>query len=135
MATNQDIIDQALGELGVVESGDSASATDSADALSVLNQMMAQWAVSNKDLNWFVQDTLTDTIPIPDWAEEGIVSNLAVKCAATFRVPLTGEVQLKADQGERLIVRTLINLDLKGANMNHLPRGESWIYNITSDVI
>ena len=47
MSTNQAVIDQALGELGIVEAGDSANATDSATALNQLNNMMDQWAESS----------------------------------------------------------------------------------------
>ena len=124
MSTNQQVIDKALSALGVIESSDSANATDSADALTDLNNMMAAWRVSSKDLNWFSQDDLTATIPIPDWAEDAVIMNLAVKCSTTFRSPVTPDVGRQAAEGANLVTRTLINLNLEQADMSHLPTGQ-----------
>lgn len=128
MSTNQEIIDQALQEIGVIEAGESADATDSATALTTLNQMMAAWHQSDKDLSWFPQDTLADTIPIPDWAEKGIVSSLAIECAAPFRVPVTAELATKAIDGENTISRTLINQSLEPIDNGNLPYGTGQYY-------
>jgi len=122
--TNQALIDQALGQLGIVESSDAASATDSADAMTYLNQMMAEWKVSGKDLDFFSQDDLTDTCPIPAWAEHAVMSNLARYVAPLFRVPLPPEVAVLAAQGDNVISRTLFNLNLEQADMRHLPQGD-----------
>ena len=64
MSTNQQIIDRALVEIDVIEAGQSANTTDSADALVDFNNMMAEWRESDRDLNWFPQDDLTATCPI-----------------------------------------------------------------------
>lgn len=124
MSTNQQIIDSALGKIGVIEAGDSANATDSATTLSVLNKMLAEWAVRSMDLNWFIQDTLADECPIPWWAEEGVTSNLAVRAAADFRSPVTSELLTEAIDGKRTIANTCINQTLDNADMSHLPYGE-----------
>jgi len=124
MATNQAIIDSALGKLGVIESGDSADATDSATALTVLNAMMNEWRNRSMDFNWFNQDTLTDSIPIPDWAEEGVKSNLAVRAASDFRTPVPPSLLTEALDGRRTIGNTLISQDLDNADMTHLPYGD-----------
>lgn len=124
MSTNQQIIDRALREIGVVEGGSSADATDSADTLTDLNGMMAQWRKSSMDLDFFPQDDLTATCPVPDWAEEAVVSNLAVKAAVTFRANVTQALGMKAHDGKNLVGRTLINLNLEQADMTHMPQGE-----------
>ena len=122
--TNQALIDQALGQLGIVESSDAASATDSADALVYLNQFMAAWKVSGKDLDFFAQDDLTDTCPIPDWAEHAVMNNLAKYVAPLFRVPLPPEVAILAQEGDNLVSRTIFNRDLEQADMRAMPQGE-----------
>jgi len=122
--TNQAIIDQALGQISIVEAGESASASDSADTMTYLNQMMAEWKVSGKDLQFFNQDDLTDTCPIPDWAISGVMNNLAKYVAPLFRVPLSQEVAILAMQGDNVISRTLLNLNLDQADMRHMPQGE-----------
>ncbi len=129
---NQAVIDQALGELGVLEAGSSANAIDSASALTTLNQMMSAWAQNDKDFNWFAQDDLSATCPIPDWAEEGLVSNLAIKLSAPFRSPVTIELAAKAAEGEETIVRALINYSIEPINAN-LPYGTG--QTASSDII
>ena len=133
--TNQQVVDRAGFELGIVEGGDSLNATDSADALRVLNQMMAEWAVLDKDFNWPPQDTLSDTAPIPIWAETGIISNLGVTMGPTFRAPVTQDLADKARKGKRTIGNTMVNLALEGADMSHLPLGEQWRYDIETNSV
>jgi hypothetical protein len=121
--TNQELIDLALGKIGIVEAGDSANATDSATALGVLNRMMAEWRERSMDFNWFTQDTLGDTVPLPKWAEEGVISNLALRAASDFRVTASMELALEAAKGLRTIGNTLITQTLDNTDMSHLPMG------------
>ena len=124
MATNQAIINFALGKIGVIEAGETANATDSATTLTVLNTMMAEWRERSMDLNWFTQDTLTDTAPIPEWAEEGVKSNLAVRAATDFRANVTPALLTEAMAGRRTIGNVLITQELDNADMSHLPWGD-----------
>jgi len=124
MATNQQIIDRAAFELGYIESGASVGSTDSADALVALNSMMAEWRNRSMDFNWFTQDTLSDTIPVPLWAESGIASNLGVVLGAVFTIQPTFALVDKAKTGRRTIGNTLITQGLDNADMSHLPMGE-----------
>ena len=135
MATNQNLIDSGLGKIGVVEAGDSANTTDSATSLGILNRMMAEWRERSLDLNWFTQDTLGDTAPIPEWAEEGVISNFAVRAATDFRVSVSQELISEATLGKRTIGNTLINQTLDNADMSHLPYGEGRLerYDIDND--
>lgn len=131
--TNVQVISKALGELRLVAEGESATAAQGADALAILNQMMAEWSVSDMDLNFPPQDTLSATCPIPTWAESAVISNLAVKCAPQFAAPLTDGLIIKADQGKTLVGRTLINLKLRPADMQHLAQGEHGRWDIQTD--
>ena len=133
MATNQNIIDKALYNLGYIEYGANADATDAADALDDLNIMMAQFEQQDMDLNWFPQDTLSATCPIPRWAERGIAANLALELAATFNVAPTPSLVKKADEGMEAILNTLINNKLTGLDMSHLPQGDNYRYDIDTD--
>ncbi len=121
--TNQELIDKALSELHVLGSGESADATDSADAMDILNQMMAAWAVSDKDIQFFPQDTLGDTTPVPIWAEEAVISNLAIKLAPTFEAEVTPVLVQKASEGETVVARSVINIKLTNTDNSHLPLG------------
>lgn len=99
LLTNQDFIDKALGELHVIDAGagSSANSTDSATALAVLNAMMAEWGIKDRDFDWFYQDTLTDVPPIPTWAESAVISNLAIACSPEFNAPVSAETAHKAE--------------------------------------
>lgn len=132
--TNQELIDRALSALSIIEAGDSANSTDSATALDELNTMMAEWKVNDKDLQWPPQDTLSDTAPIPSWAENAVINVLAVRLAPEFNFPLTIELANKAESGENTVMRTLMNLKLEGADLSYLPLGENRSrYDITTD--
>ena len=133
MSTNQQIIDRAAFEIGYIESGDSVGATDSADAMVDLNNMMAEWRESDRDLNWFPQNDLTEVCPIPDWAERGVISNLAVSLGAVFQVNPTQATVTKAHKSLGAITRVLFNLNLEQADMSHLPQGRDSGRNILTD--
>ena len=122
--TNQELINLALGKIRVVEGGVTANATDSATTLGALNRMMAEWRERSMDFNWFAQDTLGDTVPLPDYAEEGVAANLAIRVASDFSAVVTQQTYDEARDGLRTIGNTLISQGLDNADMSHLPQGE-----------
>jgi len=121
--TNQQVIDDAFFDIKIIESGDSASATFSADGMKKLNQMMAAWKESDKDLQFFPQDTLGDTCPIPIWAEQAVIKNLAIKLAPAYSAPVTQLMVKEANDGESLVARTIINNQLEGSDLSTMPQG------------
>ena len=137
MPTNQELIDSALSEANYHEAGESANATDSADALTALNNFMHEWRVMDKDLNWFTQDTLTDTAPLPNWAVKGVTSAFALRLCGVFNLPVTQKIFDDGKEGENAIATTLINLKLTNTDMTHLPVGDgrAGLYNIDTDAI
>ena len=130
--TVQQFIDQALFQLGYIEKGESADATDSADALRVMNQLMAEWEYASKDLNWFSQDDLTATMPIPAWAERAAMTGLALDLAGEFDVVPTQSLYMKHDEARQTLTNRLINTALNPSRMDHLPRG-SGHWDISTD--
>jgi hypothetical protein len=129
MMTNQEWIDAALLELGIIEAGESADTEESATGLRAMNQMMPAMEQGDTNFNWFTQDTLTDIAPIPVWSEQGLISLLAIACAVPFRTPVDTFTFQKAAEGKNLILRTFINLKLEGADMSHLSLGYRRYYN------
>ena len=123
MSTNQEIIDQALGELGIVEAGDSANTTDSATALNTLNNMMDVWAAGDLDLDWFPADDLTAEAPLERWTLGAVISNLAVECGPEFRSPVTSDLAAKAERNKNTVLCRLINTSLEPSDMTHLNLG------------
>ncbi len=135
MSTNQQIIDLALSKIDVIEGGETADSTDSATALGVLNRMLHEWAERSMDLNWFTQDTLTEIAPIPEWAEEAVISNLAVRASSDFTATVTQSVFDEALDGRRTVGNTLVNQSLDNADMSHMPYGAGRLsrYDIETD--
>ena len=131
--TNQEAINRALQKIFIIESGESANNDDSTTALNDLNSMMAEWKVADKDLGWFSQDDLTATFPVPGWAENAVIANLAVRCASTFHSPVDAVLTQEAMDGESAVIRTMVNLTLEGADMSHIPLGERGRWNIETD--
>ncbi len=132
--TLQELLNKAALEIEVIEAGNSLDATDSADAMDVMNQMFAAWAVSDMDLQVPPMDTLGDTIPLPIWAVKGVISLLAVDLAVTFNALVTNDLARKAEDGRNLIARTLINARLQGSDMTHMPTGSGvYEHNILTD--
>ncbi len=130
--TIQQLIDQALFLIGAVESGNSATAAESADMIRSVNQMMTMWAMEDKDLKWPPQDTLTDTYPLELWTEEAVVYNLAVRGATLFNLSVPPDVAFIASEGQKFISKTLINNNTTPIDMSHMPySGNRW--NILTD--
>ena len=134
--TNQDVINSALFELMAISQGQTPQATESADMLAKLNQMMAAWAMQDKDIGFPPQTVLTASCPIPVWAEMGVICNLAIYAASSFvNGVVTNTLLSKADEGMRLIGNKLISLNRQPSDMSHLPMGRGrWRHNITTDI-
>ena len=132
--TLQQLIDRAMVLIGAVASGDSATATESAEMLSALNQMHTTWALDDKDLQWPPQDTLGDTYPLPLWTEEPVIYNLAVRGATLFNLPIPVGVAIIASEGQKFIAKTLINSNLLDKDMRHMPAGGGR-WNILTDSV
>lgn len=135
MSTNQQTIDRALYELGYQEYGASADATDSGDALNAFNDMMHKWKHQSRDFNWFTQDTLADTTPLPKWAQGAVQTCLAMRLSTVFNVNPSGQLVMDEREAKTFLTNTLINLNLETTDMSHLPMGSgvSGRYDINSD--
>ena len=121
--TNQNVMDKAATKLGVIEQGASLGTTDTADVLSVLNQMMTLWRETDKDLNWFEQTDATETCPIPDWSELAVITQLAIHASTTLKAPVDQILYDEASKAMNGMMTVLINQKLDNTDMSHLPYG------------
>lgn len=134
MSTNRNIVEWALQEIYVLGENNTASDKQVRDGLDALNRMMAQWETEDKDLGWPPQDTPGDTAPIPWWAEEAVITHLAIRIAPTYNMPIPAALGIRASTSESSLARHCINLKLEKANMSHLPQGaRHYRYNIETD--
>lgn len=123
MTTNIQVITDALRGLNVINEVETPSAEQGAQCLRKMNQMLAEWAVDRIVIGYFAQTDTSATCPIPDWAERGVTNQLALYIASDFGAEPSIPVVAAADAGMQTILRTVMNLQLEGADMSHLPRG------------
>lgn len=129
MSTNTQIISDALSLIGVLAEGETASAEQAAHGLRKLNQMMSTWEVDSIVLGYFQQSDVTAVCPIPDWSEKGVYGMLAVELAPDYNRQLSPEAAKIVNDGYELILRRVISLGMKGADMTHLG-GNSFDWDI-----
>lgn len=123
MSTNLQIISDALRSLNVINETETPSAEQGTLCLRELNQMMAEWSVSDMALGYGAQDSTSDTCPIPPWAESGVKYQLALKVAHYFGADPSVSTIAGAEAGLSVIQRALLNLKLQGVDMSHLSLG------------
>lgn len=137
--TYSEFITDALIELGRLGEGQTASAYQGKTGLNALNSMMEELKANDMDFHWHEAKlaNIGETVPVPEWAREGLISMLAVKLSPKMRAPVTREVRDKAIAGKKTIGARLINQQLTNADMSHMPRGTGHLqgqaYDITTD--
>jgi hypothetical protein len=123
MTTNLQIISDSLRSLNVINESETPSAEQGSLCLRELNQMMAEWAVTDMALGYAPQDSTSDTCPIPAWAESGVKYQLALKVAHYFGAEPSMSTIAGAEIGLSVIQRVLLNLKLQGVDMSHMALG------------
>lgn len=93
-----DIIRDALSGLRVLDAREAPEAEDMADAMRVLNLMMARWETSGIAVGWSPVSNSNDDMPVPPEAEECIGAQLALRLAPRYGMqPDSALIQLAAD--------------------------------------
>lgn len=123
MATNAEVIGDALRELNVIAEGQSVSAEQGLHGLRKLNEMIEEWTEREIELGYFAQDDGTDTCPIPPWAEKAVKLSLAIEMAPKYGATVSAELAMNALKAFQVVQRKSIVEKMQPANMDHLPLG------------
>lgn len=99
MAQVNDIVRDALGHLRVIDAGAPVKPIDMRDATRALNLIGRRWAKNGLLETWTDVAEPTDTVPVPDTAEEPLAWNLAIRMRSNYGVEVPEEVGLLAIQG------------------------------------
>ena len=91
MATYNDIVKGALEDLGFLGAEEPLDASDANKAFDILNDMLAEWTISTLP-GVEPAINLSDEIRAPRHSHSAIKANLAGRCAAPFRKPITPEL-------------------------------------------
>jgi hypothetical protein len=134
MATNNEVIGDALRETNVIAEGQSPSAEQGLHGLRKLNEMMEEWTERDVDLGYFAQSATSDTCPIPAWAERAVKTNLSIATASKYGASVSPELALEAMTSFAVVQRKCMVENLKEVDTSHLPRGTGalgWFEDIT----
>ena len=132
MATVDTLLKRSLRMIGVLDIAASPSATDSAIAIPVLNQMMARWEEDGVAVGWSAVSSVSDTVPGPDSALDAIAANLALRLAPEYGVVPNALVVGLADSGHAALQRDSIKNTITPSDASHLPNSTGGRFDINS---
>lgn len=122
--TNLELITAALREIGVIHEVETPSPEQASHALGKLNRMIEAWTEEDIELGWFEQTSLSDTAPVPKWAEKGVVSKLALELHTNYPSALvSATLQDDGKNGFGTILRKCIVEKVQPADMSHMHPG------------
>lgn len=103
--TARDVIEGAMRLLGILQANESAEASEAADGLQALNDMLHEWPfdLQHEDLS------LTDDLRTPPNHYRGIRYNLAVELAPEFGRQIPPAVAKVADETYRQLCNEYAN--------------------------
>ncbi len=125
--TNAEIITGALRLLGVLNEVQTASAEQSASALLVLNDIMADWEQDGIDLQYYAQTSSTAETPIPAHANAAVRYFLAFALAPEYGRQVSQEMYAAGEKFYRRLTRDAVNQVMR-ESVTDLPRGEGASY-------
>jgi hypothetical protein len=100
--TANDLIRQALLELGVISVGEGATAEEANDSLAMLNDMLAEWELSGIAIG--AQSLALDTVlPWPQNHNRPVMLNLALRLSPSFGVTMNQVTAQGATAGYRAL--------------------------------
>lgn len=136
MATNLELITDALREINVINEVQTPTGEQGEQSLRKLNRMMEMWKDDDIDVGWFAQSDTTDTAPVPDWAEMAVVLALSVRLAPQYGATLSSETVAALNSALNIVRRKSIKEKMDNADMSHMPIGQGHFdsrYDIQND--
>lgn len=112
--TNLELITTAFRKVGMLDENESPSAEQGQVGLRLLNQLLAAWAEDGLAFpSWFPQTALSDTLPLPDWAERAVTAALSIEIASEYDRPVTDALAVVASNSYDALLRKRMNQQLQ----------------------
>lgn len=89
MTTALTIVNDAFESLAVKTANTDLTDEEVSLAIRILNRMITTWAQAGIDLGYTKISSSSDEMTVPDWTEETIVAQLAVRLAPAFEVEVS----------------------------------------------
>lgn len=124
--TNRELITAALRMLSVLDADQTAEIADAVLGLSVMNDMLAEFASAGVDLGFPPQDNVSDEFPLGDAEAAAIKPILAMHLSIYYpsRQP-SPALALLAARNESRLTRDAVLANMEEASMTNIPLGES----------
>ena len=124
--SNSLLITDALGLIGVLRETETMTAEQGAHGLRVLNHLMADWEQDGIDLQYYEQNSLTNTTPIPDHAIVAVKYFLAFALAPFYSRDVRPEMLALAEKYYARLRRDAMALTVEPTDLSHLAPGSGW---------
>lgn len=121
--TNLQMIQRAMRLINVLDSESTANATQAADGLQVLNDMLTRWEANGLPLGFSTQTNTASTLPVPDEALSAVAYNLAMELAPEYGITPSQIVAAHADMGYRRLLNDAFIVTPN--DMSHAPGSRS----------
>jgi hypothetical protein len=109
MATASDLILRAFTRAGIRASETSLESDEIQDALSLLNDMLAEWEPLYH-LGASPVELVADTVRIPRNANGAVIDNLAVRLCPEYSRPVSPALAMSANESLKNLLNARINL-------------------------
>lgn len=126
MATNSEVIGDALKELNVIAETQSPSPEQGAHGLRKLNELLEAWTEDGIELGYYAQTLTTADCPIPLWAVRAVKLCLAPELATHYGASVSTELAVKINDAYSSLLRKSVVEKLEPADMSHLPQGSGF---------
>jgi hypothetical protein len=125
MAKNTiDVIADALRDINVISEVDTPDANQGAYGVRKLNEMMALWRETDKDVGYFPQADSTGVCPIPDYAELAVTTSLSVVLAPKYGASVSAELVAVVSASVEALQIKLMQEKIDNQDMSHMPAGQ-----------
>lgn len=120
---NQQIVTEAFQIAGIVDQNEVPDATQAANGLTILNDMLANEAGDGLRLGWYPQTSLTATAPLQPQDVFGVKLMLAVAICPRYGIePNELIVAQMADAKRQMVKRSVLFFE---SDLSELPRAQS----------
>ena len=130
MATNLDVITDALRLANIINETETPSAAQGASGMTLLNDLMSDWEEDGIELGYYPQTSQAGTIPIADKHLRGTKYNLARGVAAAYGVDLPGETVRIAELTFARLAKS--TTETFTTDFSHMPMGGRGRFNINT---
>lgn len=134
MATNSEVIQDALGLIGVTDDFN-LTAEYGALGLRAMNDLLTMWEANEVDVGYFEQSNLTDDNPVDAKYLMAVKYNLAVALSPYFSKEPSGALVANARAAYRDLLRKEMDSRLEEVDTHNAPLGDAFGsgYNILTD--